>query len=44
MKKMMVNINHIGDSTVTHSTFTPTRSRFCATKIAASATRMMATQ
>ncbi len=44
MTKMMTKMNHIGDSTVTQSTCTPTRSRFCATKIAARATKINATQ
>ena len=40
----MTRMNHIGESTVTHSTCTLTRSRFCATKIAASAASTNATQ
>ncbi len=39
-----VRMNHIGDSTVIHKTWICGRSRFCAMKIAASATRINATQ
>ena len=41
---MTVSSNHIGDSTVIHRMCTRGRSRFCAMKIAANATRMSASQ